>query len=357
MQLAFLKKKHWLLSCVTLILSSGCQPIQVNDQSSLTHFKWSKPSMGTVFSAQLWLQPHQNKFQIRNSVNAQLDQFEHMASTYILDSELSKLNKKMQDVGKNKVSKKLFHLLEQCHQQYEETKGFFDPSVLPLVKLWGFDRVIRGESRQPPRANQIKETIQSIGLDKIRLHQDSFEVENLTEHMAIDVGAIGKGYALDQLKALLTQYEVVRGVLSLGEQVMYIGDPENGEAWLSKARHPKRQDTFSVDIRSPQGSIASTGSYGRYFSWKGKQFSHVLNPKTGEPVQAAYMLSVWADKATMADAWSTALFVAGIEKGRALLSGRKGIAAMWVEEKHIHLAGDVSAINIKPLDGQKILRY
>ncbi|HKI61198.1 MAG TPA: FAD:protein FMN transferase, partial [Mariprofundaceae bacterium] len=152
----------------------------------------------------------------------------------------------------------------------------------------------------------------------------------------LDFGAIAKGYAIDRGIAILRKHGIQNAIINAGGDIRIIGS-HDGKPWRIGLRHPRNKGevlgTLSLvgDI-----SIVTSGDYERYFDYKGKRYHHILNPQTGFPATASQSATVLAQEATLADAWSTALFVRG-ESGLPIMS-QLGYAALTVDRQgRIHM--------------------
>jgi len=243
---------------------------------------------------------------------------EELLSKYKIDSEVSKLNR----LGKLKVSADTFYIIKKSKEFYEASSGAFDITVAPLVSLWGFTN----QEYSLPSANKIQETLSLVGSDKIILHTNDNVVEFKLPGMKIDLGAIAKGFALDCAVKELKKRNINNCLINAGGQIYALGD-RFGKAWKIAIKDPRKVGVSStLELRNQ--SASTSGDYEQFFLIGNKRYSHILNPKTGYPVDSDIMsITVVASTGLEADALSTAVFVMGRENGQELLKKINGAAA------------------------------
>ena len=180
-------------------------------------------------------------------------------------------------------------------------------TVAPLVTLWG----ITTDSPQVPRQEQIDALLPLVGVDHVTA--DGTHI-TLDPGCAMDLGGIAKGYASDRLADIFAQYGVDSALVSLGGNVYARGTKPGGQAWSVAVQHPE-QDGYAAMLSLSDAFAVTSGGYQRYFTGPdGTVYQHILDPKTGWPVQGDLLsVTIVADSGTMADAYSTALYVMGRE--------------------------------------------
>ena len=180
-------------------------------------------------------------------------------------------------------------------------------AVAPLVTLWG----ITTDSPQVPRQEQIDALLPLVGVDHVTA--DGTHI-TLDPGCAMDLGGIAKGYASDRLADIFARYGVDSALVSLGGNVYARGTKPGGAAWSVAVQHPE-QDGYAAMLSLTDAFAVTSGGYQRYFTGPdGTVYQHILDPKTGWPVQGDLLsVTIVADNGTMADAYSTALYVMGRE--------------------------------------------
>jgi len=148
--------------------------------------------------------------------------------------------------------------------------------------------------------------------------------------MWIDVGSFSKGYVADRALEVLQQRGITNALIAAGGTICARGVKPDGSPWKVAVRHPRKEDSFLTFITLRDAAISTSGDYERFYEKKGKRRGHIIDPRTGMPVERMQSVSVIAEKGIDSDALSTALFVLGPEKGIALIDSLPGTAALLV---------------------------
>jgi thiamine biosynthesis lipoprotein len=237
---------------------------------------------------------------------------ESWLSTYQPNSELSRLNAVVGNVAID-VSSELFDLLLAAKELHRATDGAFDMASGGQIQLW---RRCRSEQRIPTE-DEIKEALSASGMSKVVLSAEQQQVTFSTPGLSLDPGAIGKGYALDQtIEALENTNNAPRDYLLHGgrSSVVARGEHNNLPGWPIGIGNPllTKRRLGTVILRNQ--AMSTSGSNIQFFRCEGRRFGHILDPRTGWPVEGMLSVTVLADSAAVADAVSTAFFVLGVEK-------------------------------------------
>jgi len=262
----------------------------------------------------------QHSFQILHAIDAQM-------SHYKETSEISRINQRgAQELVS--VSKETFDLIQQSKEFYEKTGGAFDITVFPLVKLWGF---FEGNPRLPD-AEAIEEVLSVVGSDQLILDETNHRIGFQRQGMAIELGAIAKGYACDQVVEYLKREGVERALVNVGGTIRAWGSSPQGKPWTVGIRDPRDPKGMTRKIPLEDRAIATSGDYEQFFIHEGKRYSHILNPNTGYPADAFTSVSVIAPTALLADVLSTSLFVLGPEKGSVVAENFPEISLLTIPD-------------------------
>ncbi|MCC6849163.1 MAG: FAD:protein FMN transferase [Deltaproteobacteria bacterium] len=222
------------------------------------------------------------------------------------------------------VDAELFECLARARALSELTDGAFDVTVLPLLRRWGAYREL---AHLPPGR------VDAVGWGGLLLDAATRTVRFGREGMAVDLGGIAKGYALDRAGAALLDAGARRGVLDLGGNLLLLGaGPEDG--WRIAVRDPARpEDGVGTLVLDRDLAVSTSGNYARDFAVEGwRTPSHVYDPRTGRPVAADLAVTVWAPDAATADAFSTALLVLGPRGAADVLARAPGVGALFVDD-------------------------
>ncbi|NLY30756.1 MAG: FAD:protein FMN transferase [Firmicutes bacterium] len=227
-----------------------------------------------------------------------------------------------------KVSADTFHVIETALRFAETTGGLFDPTITPLVELWG----IGTGNPQIPDQEAIEQAKGLVDYRRVDLAPSSRRVRLTQPGMGLDLGAIGKGYAADSVAQLLRERGVESALLNLGGNVYVIGGKPDGTPWRIGIQDPfSDRGTHVTILEVRDTSIVTSGPYERFFIRNGKRYHHILNPETGYPADTGLAsVSIISPSSITADALSTSVFLLGLEKGLALLEEMEDVEAMLI---------------------------
>ena len=240
---------------------------------------------------------------------AEVDRLEARLSLYRPSSEIARVNAQAarQPV---RVSPPVFRLLEHALQLHRESGGAFDIAIAPLVRCWGFMSGAGGV----PDAIQLDQARRQAGMEHVTLDSESVSVRFDREGVMIDLGAIGKGYAIDRAAEILREAGVTRALLHGGTSTVYgIGAPPDQEGWKVAIAGSQDESRTIATVLLRDSALSVSAVWARSFEADGKKFGHVIDPRTGQPVNNAVLAAVALPSATETDALSTALLVLGLE--------------------------------------------
>lgn len=260
-------------------------------------------------------------------VKAELLRLENALSRFIPDSEVSKIN---QNSGKGyvNISSETFEILSCAIQLSQISQGLFDISVGPLIELWDYKH-----SFHVPEGKRIRHVLSLVDFRDLMLNPGEKAASLRRPGQSIDLGGIGKGYAGDCCIKILQKYGVVSAFINIGGNVSTLGNKPDGSSWSVGIRHPRYDGCLIGAVRVTGKAVVTSGDYERYFiDSEGKRWHHILDPTTGYPAESGLIsVTVIADSAMTADALSTAIFVAGIDKGLGYLAQFSGVDVVLVD--------------------------
>jgi thiamine biosynthesis lipoprotein len=235
---------------------------------------------------------------------AEIDRLETLMSTYRDDSEVAHLNR---TPAHRKVvcSEDLFSVIEQAQGYAVLTGGTFDITVHPLIEAWGFEKV--GGDRPTPEV--ISTALRSVGYRFLTIDVKDKMCTFLKNGMGINLGGIGKGYALDKAVAQLRRCGVTSARLNFGGNIYALGTPPDGRVWHIRIVHPLKPTEAGTDLRVSDRAVSTSANSERFIERDGKRYGHILDPRTGFPAGRRGSVTVISPSATEADALSTGLFV------------------------------------------------
>ena len=259
-----------------------------------------------------------------------VEQLEAQMTVYRPHSEIMDINRRSAD-GPVTVEGRLFGLLRWAVQFSEETGGAFDLTAGPLSKTWGF---YRREGRLPdPEA--LQQALARVGYRSLELDDDRHTVRFLRPDLEINLNALGKGYALDRCAELLREAGVKDFLIHGGQSSVLAGGSRSAEessprGWSVALRHPLKPTQRLTEIQLYDRALGTSGSGVQFFHHQGRRYGHVLDPRTGWPVEGVLSATVLAPSAAQADALSTACFVMGPEGTREYCLRHPDVSAILV---------------------------
>ena len=224
-----------------------------------------------------------------------------------------------------KVSPQLFDLLTKCVQISAATDGAFDITAGPLVKAWGFfDR----RPRVPPRG-ELAEALGRVGFRHLVLNEADLTVGFAVEGMEINLGAVGKGYAVDRVVEYLREMEVPGALVHAGRSTSYaLGTQPDGRPWKLGVAHPTDPSRRVLALAVCNRSVSNSGCTEQCLELDGAFYGHIIDPRTGWPAQGLLSAVALAPTATESDALATAFFVLGEEGTRRYCGSHSDVGAV-----------------------------
>jgi thiamine biosynthesis lipoprotein len=306
-------KKNIVYSLILLLLvaivyfyrKNQLNPVEQIVEKSIGKVVFTGSTMGTTYRI-VYLD--QEKRDFKNEVDSILIVFNESLSTYIQDSEISRFNR---------TDTLFFNLpyfytvLETGKTVYEQTAGAFDPTVAPLVNLWGFG----------PGGPQLKDSVNIDALlslvDYSLIRFDEEKVWKTKEGVELDFSAIAKGYGVDVVATFLSEKGIQNMLVEIGGELVAKGVNEEGELWKVGINRPEEEassnELYSIVALSNQG-MATSGNYRNFYEVDGLKISHTIDPKTGRPVSHGLLsATVLAKNCMNADAIATSIMVMGKE--------------------------------------------
>jgi len=293
-------------------------------------FYESRPAMGTSFEVYLYAPNRERASQLFEAAFDEIERVEAALSNYRSSSELSRINA---SAAKAPVvtDPEVFALLERAFVYSRESDGAFDVTVGKLMKAWGFFR----SAGHYPSSEELGRAREQTGWQRVKLDKQNRSALFVGAGIELDLGGIGKGYALDCVARVLREAGVTAALISSGLSSVYaIGAPPQKAGWPVRVFDPlDRTRTLSTVLLRDQ-SLSTSGNYEKFFKLNGRTYCHIMNPRTGRPVEGMLQTSIIAPGATDSDALSTAAFVMGPERSARLLDNIAGTAAIFVTDRN-----------------------
>lgn len=283
--------------------------------------------MDTVITLRLAAEGMDNETLGKASADVQriVADLENILSCHKETSELSALNREV--YLHIEVDETLLTVLNTAFQMHALTGGAYDPTLGALTKLWN----VSGGG-PVPTADAIAEALRHKGTDKLTSQGNS--ITKSDPAMQIDLGGLGKGYALQQTLSYLASTDIPYGLVSMGGNIGVFGQKTDGTPFQIGIKDPHNTSTVVGYMYIPSGFVSVSGNYERFFREEGKLYHHILDPETGYPAETGLSsVAVYAQNGSAADALSTALYVMGVEDGMAFYeSGQVQFEAVFITE-------------------------
>ena len=245
-------------------------------------------------------------------------EFESTYSRFLPESVVSRINQNA-GIAWVEIDPNTERLLALCAEMNFLTRGVFDPTALPLIQLWNW----KAAPPVIPTADEIKSTLQKVGWRKVQRRPGAIFLPE--PGMALDLGGIGKEYAVDMAIQLAVQSGVADVLIDFGQDLKVHGIPPGRPAWHIGLEDPLNPGKCWTGLAVLNAAVASSGDYFRRFELNGRRYGHILDPRTGYPVDnGCRAVSVIAPNCTIAGILSTAAFVLGAKDGLALIETQPG---------------------------------
>lgn len=298
-----------MLRCLPPLLALALLAGAVQPPSpELLRLEASVDAMGTTYTVVLY---GDNRDRLEMAAEAAFEEarrLDRLLSHYRPSSELSEVNR-VAGQRPVKVTPELFNLLAASLEYHRASEGTFDITVGPLMKIWGF---FKGSGHLPTKA-EIARALQNTGSRHLALDAANRTVRFLRPGLALDLGGIGKGYAVDRMVETLRENGISQALVSAGGSSIYgLGSPAaEAGGWPVKIRDPLNSSRTVEELRLLNASLSTSGTYEKFFVSEGRTYSHIMDPRTGYPAQGTLAVSVVAPKTIDSEAWTKPYFILG----------------------------------------------
>lgn len=274
--------------------------------------------------------------QLKAKIDGLLGQLNSELSTYIPSSKIMALNAHP-GTGPFEVSETLMSVLSIAQDIHQLSGGAFDPTLGPLIDLWGFGSGSSAQPSQVPMDDQISAALKEVGFGGWQLgERDSsppsyLRVFKSSPGAQVNLSAIAKGYGVDLLGEILQEHGINNYLVDIGGEVRARGEKAPGLSWNVGVVDPLGTSQVLRRVALSDESLATSGTYFNFFEVAGRRYSHILDPRTGRPIEHhTVSVSVSDPLCAVADAWATALLVLGSAEGMALAQ-KQNLAVMFVD--------------------------
>jgi thiamine biosynthesis lipoprotein len=277
--------------------------------SSAQHYEGVRISMACAYAIEAYAEAGVDLRSVVEAAFDEVDRIDRLMSHYKADSPLSRINR---EASRHPVAvdPELFDFIASALDYTGESEGAFDVTVGPLMKAWGF---FRGENRVPD-ASELAAVRRRVGANHVTLDRATRTIAFDAEGVELDLGGIAKGYAVDRTAGLLRQRRVSAALISAGGSSVYgLGAPPGREAWQVKVQDPVDATKTALSVSLKNRSLSIAGSSEKSFTANGVTYTHIMDPRTGQPVQGMLSVAVATPSATAGDALDDAFFVLGAD--------------------------------------------
>jgi len=260
----------------------------------------------------------------------EIERIEEQLSRFAPNSDISRINYSA-GVKSEKVSPETGEVLSKAVEFSRHFQGCFDVTLEPLVALWNSGK----DSFTPPDESSIRQALTLVNYRDIILDPWKMTAGLKNVGQSIALGGLGKGYAGDRVLEIFRGFGVTSAYSNLGGNVVSLGTKPDGSPWRIGIQHPRQEERLIGVVSVAGQSVVTSGDYQRYaVGHNGKRYHHILNPLTGYPAESGLVsVTIIAEKSMAADALSTAVFVAGMDKGLELLKNYPQVEAVLVDSK------------------------
>lgn len=305
-----MRTRVWLL-----VLLAGLPIHAPGQMRELIRYEDSRVSMACTYSAIVYGDDTQSLRQTVDAAFDEIDRIDRLMSHYKPDSPLSQLNREAA-AGPVKVEPELFDFLAECLRYSRQSDGAFDITVGPLMKAWGF---FRDEGRMPSEP-ELANARRGVGYRHVILNAKERTVSFDRPGVELDLGGIAKGYAVDRAIAVLKQRRIKNALVSAGGSTIYgLGAPPHQTAWEVKLQDPVAPERTAMTVQLNNQALSVSGSYEKFFEVGGRRYSHIMDPRTGRPVEGVLSVAVITDTGTAGDALDNVFYVQGVKRSRKSL--------------------------------------
>ena len=314
----------------------------------------SGKTMGTTYSVRLDPTMSISTETLAAKINDRLETINNAMSTYIADSEVVRFNQS-NSTEWFPVSEDTARVIAMAQKVAHQSNGAFDVTVSPLVALWKFGADAE-TAKGLPTDEQINDVQRNVGYAKLEVSQSPPQIRKTNPLLKVDLSAIAKGYAVDEVARLLVDDGQERFLVEIGGELTSRGTKSNGSPWMVGIESPTPEARrIATTIPLTNQSLATSGDYRSFFEYEGVKYSHTINPKTGKPAQHTLSsVSVLYPDCAIADAFATAILVMGPEIGLEWAQANQ-IDAMLLSRNHGQfaesIAGAFPTLKKKPAGG------
>ena len=338
-------KRTRLISLLSFLLTltlfcplfSGCAKISEKNLQTCQFFGY----FDTVSSLKFYESDGDKINSVKEKFEALLIDYDKLLDVYEHHDNTVNLYDVNNNAGKEamKVDQRLFDVIEFGKQMHELTEGACNVALGAVISLWHDAReysLKNPDNAYLPSDSDIKEALLHTDINSLILNKEDLSVKITDEKLSLDFGAVAKGFIAQKASELLNSLGYKSFLVNLGGNVLATGEKSDGSAWkaLIEDPFPDKRNGFTDTISLIDQTLVTSGSYQRFYTVEGKNYSHIINNTDGMPPDHFASVSVIAPSSSsgIADALSTALFCMDLESGKKLIESLDGIEAIWISD-------------------------
>lgn len=299
--------------------------------SGMASLVYGRLLMGTIVESEA---NHPDLEIARQAVEASFDRMaavDRLMSIFRPDSEISRVNR-LAAKQPIQVGPATYAVLAQADRLARLTGGALDVTVGPFMKLWK----LAEKRNRVPSLKELDRALHLVCYDNLSLNHRDRSVLLKEDGMAIDLGGIAKGYAVDLAVEALIEHGIWSGMVNAGGDLRVLGRNQDGKPWRIGLRHPQHPQSLLLSILVEDEAVATSGNYFNYLTIQGRRYGHLLNPRTGYPAESLLSTTVITKSAIEADGLATAAMVQGKERALELLQGIPGVQGIVISALDRH---------------------
>jgi thiamine biosynthesis lipoprotein len=340
------------LRLALLLVAAGCAgPAPDAPANTPTPVSESRIAMGTELRLTAWTDDEAAALDAFDAVYAEFERLEQLMSTWRDDSEISRINAAAGG-SPVPVSPEIVEVLQLAAGISTWTNGKFDITFGAFSGLWRFDEDMDGVI--PDRA-AVEAQLPLIAWEDVEVDAEAGTARLARPGMSVNLGGIGKGYAVDAAVRLLRDAGLDTFLVQAGGDLYVVGEPE-GRPWRLGIQDPRGPaGTPFARLELSDATFSTSGDYERFFLRDGTRYHHIIDPDLGEPARASRSVTIVTSRAVLADALSTGVFILGAEEGMALIERLDDVEGVIVDAgNQVHVSSGLDGrleIRAPPADG------
>ena len=313
-----------LLMLSLIFMLAGCGEVTSEQTQNLTRTIYA---LDTVITINLY---DGGDEALMDELEGRIEYIESIMSAQKEDSEVAAINDNA-GIGPVIVSDETYKVVERALYYAELSSGRFDPTVGPIIKLWG----IGTEDARVPEQSEIDEALKLVDYSKVVIDSSAHSVYLEETGMSIDLGGIAKGYVADELVAILERKGLDKAMINLGGNIYAYGEKGEDTPWKIGVQTPyDTRNVYFGYLSVADKTVVTSGPYERYFEADGKIYHHIFNANTGYPIDSdVASVTIIADTSMDADAMSTLMFTFEPDEGLAFIENLPDVDCIYVDKE------------------------